>query len=164
MLKLALPTLAAFGMALTATADTTTTIEFNGGSGGWTGPSGAGGSTFLDPTGGNPDGNMHTIFSDFGIVFRNNTNPDFVQDFSVYESVTVSVDLKVEDISAFGLNYQRPWLLEIRDFDNTPDGYPWVSVWYLFTWVGEGDWTTWTVTIADPTAVELPDGWGGYGA
>jgi hypothetical protein len=37
-------------------------------------------------------------------------------------------------------------------------------VWYLFDWVGESEWRTWEVTITDPDSIELPPGWGGYGA
>jgi hypothetical protein len=134
---------------------------------GWVGPSGFGGITVVEETGGNPGWNMHTTFSDFGITFFNNTNPEFVQDLSGYDNVTFSVDLKVEDISFIGNPLSRPFLIELRDYDAAPSGYPWASVWYLFDWVDStnyGDWTTLAVTIEDTNATELPDGWGGYGA
>ena len=37
-------------------------------------------------------------------------------------------------------------------------------MWYLFDWVGSGEWRSWEVTIGDPDAVEPPPGWGGTGA
>ena len=59
----------------------------------------------------------------------------------------------------------RAWLVEFRDFDNTPPGYPWVSVWYVMGTISENDaYQTYAVTIDDPSATELPKGWGGYGA
>ena len=153
------------GAAIAGDSVTTTIFDFeNGESGGWNGPQGGGGSSFVDATGGNPGGNYRTIFNNFGVTFENSTHPSCVQDFTQYESVTFTMDLKVEDISFFGSPAPRPWLVEIRDYDNPPGGYPWVSVWYLFEWVEQGDWTTWSVTITDPSADDLPAGWGGYGA
>ncbi|MHC5025405.1 MAG: PEP-CTERM sorting domain-containing protein [Planctomycetota bacterium] len=146
-----------------ATADQTV-VDFEKGAAGWTGSQGGGGSTVVETTGGNPGANMHTVFNNFGIEFRNNTNPDFVMDYTQHDSVTLSIDLEVIDISFFGTPAGRPWLVEIRDYQNVPAGYPYVSVWYLFEWVGAGPWTTWSVTIEDTSVAELPAGWGGYGA
>ena len=139
-------------------------VTFDEGAEGWIGPAGPGGGTVLEDEGGNPGANLHTVFNDFGITFRNTSNPEFVRDLAVYDEVTLGIDLEVENISFFGTPVTRPWLVEIRDFDNTPPGYPWVSVWYLFDDVGAGEWTSWEVTITDPSMTELPAGWGGYGA
>ena len=151
-----------------APAGDTTVVDFEDCAGntceGWSGPSGPGGATSIDPAGGNPDRNLHTVFSDFFINFRNSSNPQFVRDFSTLENFTLSVDLKAESISFAGSDVTRPWLVEIRDHDDTPPGYAWVSVWYLFSWVGEGEWTTWSVRVENPAAAELPEGWGGTGA
>ena len=130
---------------------------------GWVGPSGNGGATTIEPASGNPGANMHTVFNDFFITFLNTSNPEFVRDFTQLENFTLSVDMKAQDISFFGAPVTRPWLVEIRDYDNPPPGYQWVSVWYLFSWVGQDDWTTWSVHVEDPNATELPEGWGGYG-
>jgi hypothetical protein len=154
---------ATLGLTALAFAETTV-VDFEDGAEGWEGPQGSGGFTEIQPTGGNPDANMYTEFTDFGLTYRNETNPAFVQDLSQYDTVMFSMDLKVEDLSFIGNPQFRPWLIEIRDFDNVPPGYPWVSVWYLFDWVGTSDWTTWSVTIDDPSMIELPAGWGGYGA
>jgi len=150
------------------TAGETTVVDFEDCAGttceGWSGPSGPGGATLVDPVGGNPGRNLHTVFSNFFVGFRNSSNPEFVRDFSTLENFTLSVDLKAESISFAGTDVTRPWLVEIRDHDDPPPGYAWVSVWYLFSWVGESDWTTWSVEVEDPAAVELPEGWGGTGA
>ena len=144
----------------------TTTTTFADGAEGWTGPAGPGGSTVIDATGGNPAENLHTVFNDFGITFRNDTNPGFVFDYTTSPTVTISVDVKVEDIS-FGGPVSRPWLVDLRDLDDPPGGFPWVSVWFKFADISaatHGDWTTFTITIDDTSASDLPAGWQGYGA
>jgi hypothetical protein len=139
------------------------TAEFESETAGWAGPPGA----FLDPTGGvGGSGGFHTIHNDFGITFRNSANPAFVGDFTAYDEVTISIDLNVVDISFFGSPAPRPWLLELRDYDLAQGGYPWTSVWYLFEWVSpstHSGWTTFSVTITDPSSTTLPSGWEGYG-
>jgi hypothetical protein len=148
-------------LAAPLSADTVTT--FANGPDGWTGP-----STLVEVAGGNPDHNLRTTFNDFGIIIRNNTNLGFVMDYSASSPITISVDLKVEDISSiFSGPTARPFLVELRDFDNAPAGYPYTSVWYKWDDISQaqyGNWTTLSVTISDATSAALPPGWGGYGA
>lgn len=144
----------------------TTTVGFSNGAEGWVGPSGGGGATTIDPTGGNPDANMHTIFNDFGVTFSNSTNAAFLGDYTGAQSVTLSIDIQVNNINFFGQDVSRPWLVELRDFDGATGGYPWNSAWFLFDNISEADnseWTTYSVTF-DPNSAALPAGWGGYGA
>lgn len=154
------------GLAGPAHADTTT-VTFDSGTGGWEGVSGSGGpGSSIEPTGGNPGANWHTIFNDFGLTFRT-AAPEFVNDYTAHGSVTLSFDLKVNDISFFGSPVTRPILFELRDSDAAAPGFPWASVWFKLDDVGAdryGDWTHLSVTIADPRSATLPDGWGGYGA
>ncbi|MHC5001998.1 MAG: PEP-CTERM sorting domain-containing protein [Planctomycetota bacterium] len=156
--------LVTIGATSAALADATVTFE--NGTEGWTGPAGPGGATTVEPDGGNPGAHLHTIFNNFGIEFRTSTNTDFVTDYTAFGSVTLSVDVKVEDISFFGTPASRPWVLDLRSSALAQGGYPWTSVWFEFDWISAGqygDWTTFTVTIEDPTSTELPPGWGGYG-
>lgn len=165
--RIAIATMLAMVLGLPAAAEQAcelVTVTFEEGTEGWVGIARSAGGTVLEAQGGNPGANLHTAIENFGIFFDNNSNPAFAQDLAIYDQVTIGIDLKVEDISFFGSPVTRPWLLEIRDFDNVPAGYPWVSVWYLFDWVGESDWTSWEVTILDPSMTELPPGWGGTGA
>lgn len=147
-------------LATTAIAEENYVVDFENGAQGWVGP---GGATTIQPEDGNPGAHMHSVFNNFFINFATTSNTAFVHDLSQYENLTFAIDLKVEEISFFGSPVQRPWLVEIRDYDNPPANYQWVSVWYLFEWVGQSDWTTWSVSIADPSMSELPQGWGGYG-
>jgi len=163
--KHALPAAAVISL-LSGAALADTAVTFEDGAEGWSGPSGFGGSTVIDADGGNPGANLHTTFNDFGITFRNSTNPEFVGDLTQSGVLTFSIDVKVEKLDFLGQPTPRPWVIEIRNADladGTP--YPWVSVWHTFTWISaaeHGDWTTFTVEL-DPMAAELPAGWGGTG-
>lgn len=145
----------------------TTVVDFENGLEGWLGPQGIGGTSFIDLTGGVGGGaGYHTQFNNFGVTFANSTNPAFVDDLSQYQEVTFSVDLKVDQIGTF-LPVSRPFLLEFRDFDSAQGGNPWSSVYYLFDWVSAANYsefTTLSVTIDDTSAIDLPTGWGGFGA
>ncbi len=149
----------------TAVADST--VPFDSGPEGWQGPQGGGGTTVIDPAGGNPGANLHTVFNDFGITFANDTNAAFVFDYTTVGSVRLAHDLKVDAISFFGSPVSRPWLIELRDYDDPEEGFPWTSVWYKFGDVSaaeHGTWTRLSVTIFDTGAAALPPGWRGYGA
>ncbi len=155
---------------LMAIDTTATTVNFSAGSEGWSGPNvddGFGGGTAIESTGGNTDHYMHTVFNDFGITYINSTNSDFLGDFTHSQRVTISVDIRVENLDFFGGDVSRPWLVELRDFDTAQGGYPWTSVWYLFDNISEANnalWTNYSTGIFDPNAIELPAGWGGTGA
>ncbi|MCC6677327.1 MAG: PEP-CTERM sorting domain-containing protein [Phycisphaerales bacterium] len=145
----------------------TTTVTFDSGTGGWDGVSGSGGpGSTIEPTGGNPGANWRTVFNDFGLTFTNATAP-FAQDYTQFASITLSIDVKVNDISFFGSPVTRPFLVELRDFDSADPGLPWASAWFKFDDIGSdayGRWTTLSVTITDPLAAALPAGWRGYGS
>jgi len=153
------------GTAL-AGVSTTTNTDFSSGANGWSGPSGPGGATTIVPNGGNDGEYMRTVFNDFGITFRNNTNADYLGDYTTADSITISIDVQVEYMNFFGQDVSRPWLVELRDFDTAQGGYPWTSAWFLFDNISQANnpgWTTYSVTF-DPNSTDLPAGWGGYGA
>lgn len=140
--------------------------DFSSGANGWSGPSGPGGATTIVPNGGNDGEYMRTVFNDFGITFRNNTNADYLGDYTTADSITISIDVQVEYMNFFGQDVSRPWLVELRDFDTAQGGYPWTSAWFLFDNISQANnpgWTTYSVTF-DPNSTDLPAGWGGYGA
>lgn len=148
----------------------TTVVTFNKGDDqGWFGPNGFdgfGGGTWTVPNGGNPTWNMQTVFQDFGIPYTNFTNKTFLGDYTASQSVTLKIDLRVENLKFFGTSVSRPWLVELRNTSLASGGYPWVSVWYKFAQIStatHGQWTTFSVTF-DPRSTQLPAGWGGTGA
>jgi len=150
-------------------ADTTVVSFAKGDAKGWFGPNGFdgfGGGTWVVPSGGNPTWNMQTVFQDFGIPYTNFTNEAFLGDFTASQSVTLKIDLRVENLKFFGTSVSRPWLVELRNTSLATGGYPWVSVWYKFAQIStatHGQWTTFSVTF-DPRSTQLPAGWGGTGA
>ena len=148
-----------FGGAV-AIADTT--VTFDNGAEGW------GGVGTVEAAGGNPGANFHIVNPDtFGITVSTTTHAEFVFDYTTVASATLSIDARVEHINFFGTPVGRPWLVELRDYDNPPAGYPYVSVWFKFADISaaqHGSWTSFSVTIDDTSAADLPPGWGGTGA
>jgi hypothetical protein len=166
----AIAAFAAFGLLCSSAAADTTVVTFDKGDAqGWFGPNGNdgfGGGTSVVATGGNPSSNMRTVFQDFGIPYINVSNDAFLGDFTASQSVTLKIDLRVENLRFFGTNVSRPWLVELRNSSLASGGYPWTSVWFKFAQISaatHGQWTTFTVTF-DPRSTTLPAGWRGYGA
>ena len=120
------------------------------------------------PTGGNPGAQLHwdDFIDNFGMSLRTDTNPAFLGDLSRYGQAEMGVDVLVNYIAFFGSPVTREWVLELRDYDNVPPGYPYVSVWYVIDTLptnSEDGWVRFSVQF-DTTQTELPEGWGGYGA
>jgi hypothetical protein len=157
--------LAALAAAPAALAQTTA-VTFDNGAEGWIGPTGPGGTTSVVSTGGNPGANMRTVFNNFGITFANSTNAAFTGDFTNADSVTIAIDVRVENLAFFGSQVTRNLVLELRDTTNPPAGYPWQSAWVVLSPISlaaTGSWKTFSATF-DPNSTALPAGWGGYGA
>lgn len=166
MMKIGMIAIAAMALAAQAGVNTTV-VTFDNGTEGWEGPQGIGGSTFIDATHGVGGGaGYRTQFNNFGIEFGNSTNPAFVDDLTQYQQVTISVDLKVDQIGSF-LPVSRPFMLELRDYDATQGGLPWSSAFFVFDYVSQdtySDFVTLSVTIDNTMSAALPAGWGGFGA
>jgi len=145
----------------------TTVVDFEDGMlHGWDGPQGIGGATTIDNTAGVGGGaGLRTQFNNFGIDFDNSTNSAFTGDFSGFDEVTVSFDLRIDQIGTF-LPVGRPFLLELRSNSLAQGGYPWASAYFLFDWYGADSFNGFTTlsTTLDPSSMVLPAGWGGFGA
>jgi len=153
------------GSALAGTS--TTVVDFEDGmTHGWEGPQGIGGATAIDPTFGVGGGaGFRTQFNNFGIDFYNNTNSAFLGDYTQYDEVTISFDLRIDQIGTF-LPVPRPFMLELRNNDLGDAGYPYASAYLLFDWYSQdsfSDFITLSATF-DPNATDLPSGWGGFGS
>lgn len=158
-------------MTTTQAANTTTTTFTNSDTQGWTGTGGFGGATFVDLADGNPLPSFRTSFPDFaifGITFANETNPAFLGDYT-HMPFTFSVDAKTRIVGSFTPTV-RDLILELRDYDNPPQGFQYVSVFYDLGDLrdpnagGSGLWENNSVSVSDPTQAALPPGWGGTGA
>ncbi|MFO0783103.1 MAG: hypothetical protein U0636_05420 [Phycisphaerales bacterium] len=129
---------------------------------------------FLLPSGGNPNGNLQFRMVDtWGANLHNTTNASVLGDYSRFSGgVELSVDVKVNNIvyDPFfdgGLEVERHMVVELVQYNAPGSEYPFTSVYYdlgtISSWA-TGDWTHFSVTIADPTSTALPAGWGGTGA
>ncbi|GJM18926.1 MAG: hypothetical protein DHS20C14_11390 [Phycisphaeraceae bacterium] len=145
----------------------TTVVDFESGNEGWDGPQGIGGATFIDPTGGNGgSAGLHTQFNNFGIEFATSTNSDFLGNYTTSDEITISFDLKIDQIGFSGLNIARPFMLELRNNDLGDPGYPWASAYLLFDWYTDSadDGFITLSTTFNPNDTDVPAGWGGNGA
>jgi hypothetical protein len=153
----ALTLMVGFGLAATANAENAV-VTFDNGWEGWTGSGAA-----IMPDGGNPGAHAHTQLTNFGIEYKTDSHPGFLGDYTQYESVTLSIDVKVNAIDFYGTPVSRNLILDLRSYDHGQGGYFWSSVWYNLSPIEGGlDWATYEITF-DPQATEMPDGWGGTG-
>jgi hypothetical protein len=152
-------------------ANTTITTFQGGDTQGWQGTGGFGGSTFVDFTDGNPPPSFRTSFPNFavfGITFSNTANPAYLGDYT-HAPFTIGIDTKTTLVGSFQPSV-RDLVLELRDYDSPPSGYPYVSVYYDLGDLrdpnagGSGMWEHSGVAVSDPTQATLPQGWGGTGA
>jgi hypothetical protein len=144
----------------------TTVVGFDGGSdGGFTG------NAFFEATGGNPGGVAHHLNDSFFNELRTGavgepSNDGFLGDYSSYESVTFSFDIKTNSLTDFiGNPIARPIGIALKDHDiQGPSGASGVFFELgVISVDATGEWTTLSVTIEDPMSATLPDGWIGFG-
>jgi len=147
--------------------ETTIIVDFESGTEGWTGPSGPVGATFITPTGGNGgSAGSQTQFNDFGITFANDTNGAFLGDYTAYNEVTLSTDIRVDDFRFSGVDASRPWLVEVRNVDLAQVSFPRTSVWFLLDNISaanNSEYMTYSTTISDTAMYDLPASWRGDG-
>ncbi len=156
------------GLALPAFGASTTVVGFDGGSDG-----GFMGNAFFEATGGKPGGNARHFAPD---LFFNElrtggigepANPNFLGDYSSFDSIEFSFDVKTDVLRDFiGNPISRDIGISLRDRDvQGPNGD--AGVFFTFPTVlnesSQDDWTTFSVTIDDPTSATLPPGWLGFG-
>lgn len=164
--------LMAFGAALAAgtpalAQPANTVVGFDGGSNG-----GFQGNAFFEASGGNPDGRARHLAPDlFFTELRTGaigepSNPAFLGDYSGFTGITFSIDLRVDTLRDFiGNPITRSIGIKLIDRDiQGPSGSS--GVFFELGFISESlqpDWTTLSVTIADPTQAALPAGWIGFG-
>lgn len=154
-------------LAVSAPAAETSVAGFDGGSN-----DGFNGNALFEATGGNPGGAARHVSTLFFNELRTGAigepaNAAFLGDYSSFSNVEFSVDVKTNSLrDFFGDPIARPVGVMLMDRDiQGPDGPS--GVFFELGTLGEGftpDWTTLSVTIADPTSATLPPGWIGFGA
>lgn len=138
---------------------------FDDGLDGWDGTAGYGGVSAFDTAEGNPAPCYHVQYADFmifGMTIHNDTNTAFLGDYTVTPQVDFTVDTKTTVLNCLGFPTSRDLVLMLVDHDgDVPAG-----VWTYIALLDEADpnWLTWTASITDTSAVDLPVDWYGYGA
>ncbi|MEX0876977.1 MAG: GC-type dockerin domain-anchored protein, partial [Phycisphaerales bacterium] len=166
LLSLTLPALVVISCATGASAQTYTTT-FEDGFDGWQGSNG----TFMATDLGTGNRHLRTVDETFGVWYRTNQNDAFLGDYTGHDSVTLSMDIRVDLLNSQNLPdglvpYTRPLTLELRNYDYNDGFFNYASVYFVISREineqNQDDWTTFSVSF-DPTSTTLPDGWGGYG-
>ncbi len=166
-------TLAAAALALLSgqslAADTTTTVTFDNGRGGWTGGNG----TVIDTE---TSGNKHlrSVDETFGVHYTNNTNNNFLGDYTAHGTITLSVDVRIDKIDTSNVPDFFTSTPQVRslvmDLRNTSFGNGGIFEYGAVILVLDNqlssannpEWQTFSVTF-DPNQTELPAGWIGFG-
>jgi hypothetical protein len=169
MKNLIASTAAMFALSIAAPAlaePTSTIVGFDGGDNG-----GFQGNAFFESTGGNPGGRAHHLNDSFFNELRTggigeSANTAFLGDYSSFTNITFSFDIKTDSLTDFiGNQIVRSIGIKLIDRDIQGPSGP-SGVFYEMGLVGVNfnpDWTTFSVTIADPTQTDLPSGWIGFG-
>ncbi|MEM8679575.1 MAG: hypothetical protein AAGF97_09515, partial [Planctomycetota bacterium] len=159
-------TVAVCGLCGTAYGASTTVAGFDDGSN-----DGFTGNAFFDATGGNPGGNANHLaqFMQF-VSLRTGgvgepSNPNFLGDYSSFDSATFSFDIRVDTLASFNGPISRDIGIALIDRDIQGSSGP-SGVFFTLATMNESiqdDWTSLSVTIDDPTSATLPAGWIGFG-
>ena len=167
MLKVtAIVLFAASSLTATGFGASSTTVGFDGG-----GDGGFIGNAVFEAAGGNPGGVAHHNALIFFNEMRTGApgepaNADFLGDYSLFDSVTFSIDVKTNSLADFlGNPVIRSIGIALKNENiQGPDGT--AGVFIEMGLLGTDftpEWTTLTVTIDDPTSATLPPGWIGFG-
>lgn len=144
-----------------ANAAPATVTDFSNGAEGWTG------NADVDTSLGNGAPSFHSVVENFGLSWRNDSNPAFTGDYGASPSVTIGLDVLTNSISYEGTEVSRGMFVKLEDFG--PEGEDAPPIATLFYQLGtisssiEG-WQHLAVTIADTSATALPEGWGAVDA
>jgi len=150
-----------------ASAASNTVAGFDGGSN-----DGFSGNAFFEPTGGNPGGVAHTPeLIEFPSLRTGGVgepaNPGFLGDYSGFTNVSFGVDVRTVSMLDFiGNQSSRPFGIALINANITGTDGP-AGVYFQLGNLSvfeNPDWTSYSVTIPDPTSTTLPAGWIGFGS
>ena len=173
-----LAALAAFAMASGASAENAEATSAGGAlhqrtsfddgrDAGWLYQRNVPGTMWVDKHHGNDAPAIHHTqqFTEGSMMFQ--SHPSWLAPLKAGLPVRLQLDAKARVVNYLGSPTRRELVIELRDYDNPPEGHPYTSVWTIVGYldaVNLKGWRTWGVTIADPNSATLPEGWGGYGA
>lgn len=152
-----------------ALADTTSVVTFDSGAQGWVGGNG----TFINTE---STGNRHlqSVDETFGVHYSNSQNDSFLGDYTAHESITLSVDVRIDKIDTsnipdglLSIPLTRSLVMDLRNTNFSNGGiFDYGAVILVLdsqlSSANNSDWQTFSVTF-DPNQVGLPAGWIGFG-
>ncbi|MEZ6163692.1 MAG: GC-type dockerin domain-anchored protein [Phycisphaerales bacterium] len=165
--SITLLTLAALSTAATSAAAQSYTTTFDDGLDGWEGSNGS----FLTTNTSNGNRHIRSVDETFGVWYRNTGNAEFLGDYTQSDSVTLSMDIRVDLLNSQNLPdtivpYTRPLVVELRNYRYAGGFHQYGSVYFVLSReineTNQDDWTTFSITF-DPSSTDLPEGWGGFG-
>lgn len=144
-----------------------TTVDFSNGTQGWIGLQGSDGvGTVIDNSMGNGTPGLHTDYSYTGALFWNQTNQQFLGDYTTSKSISLGIDVNTHSIDSGGgdgAQYQRDFVVELRQYTTPGDTSQFISVWHT---LGVLDNSTgplhFSASIADTGSAALTSGWQVY--
>lgn len=160
-------TLAALGTLATTTLGQTYTTTFDNGLDSWEASNGS----FLTTNTSTGNRHIRSVDETFGVWYRNSGNAEFLGDYTQSDSVTLSMDIRVDLLNSQNLPdglvpYTRPLVVELRNYRYAGGFHQYGSVYFVLSReineTNQDDWTTFSVTF-DPSSTELPGGWRGFG-
>lgn len=165
--SITLLTLGALSTAATSAAAQTYTTTFDDGLDGWEGSNGS----FLTTNTSNGNRHIRSVDETFGVWYRNTGNAEFLGDYTQSDSVTLSMDIRVDLLNSQNLPdglvpYTRPLTVELRNYRYAGGFHQYGSVYFVLSReineTNQNDWTTFSITF-DPSSTDLPEGWRGFG-
>ena len=165
--SMTLLTLAALSTAATSAVSQTYTTTFDDGLDGWEGSNGS----FLTTNTSNGNRHIRSVDETFGVWYRNTGNAEFLGDYTQSDSVTLSMDIRVDLLNSQNLPdtlvpYTRPLAVELRNYRYAGGFHQYGSVYFVLSReineTNQDDWTTFSITF-DPSSTDMPEGWGGFG-
>jgi hypothetical protein len=140
----------------------------NGRDDGWLGERGVDQILWIDSSLGNTAPALRFRYPESFGHFIETRNPEWL--LALKQGLPVAIGLEARTLELIylgtGLPTPRELVVEFRDYDNPPAGYPYVSVWKRIGILDPSkpdEWVRLGARIEDPRQTALPKGWGGYG-
>lgn len=144
-----------------------TTVDFSSGTQGWIGLQGEDGiGTHIDNSMGNGTPGLHTDYLYTGLLFWNQSNQNFLGNYTSAKSVSFGIDVNTHSIDSGGTDgaqYQRDFIVELRHYTTPGDNSKYISIWHtLGTLDNSIGASHFSATIGDTNSAVLNSGWQVY--
>lgn len=144
-----------------------TTVDFSSGTQGWIGLQGTDGvGTTIDNSMGNGTPGLHTDYLYTGLLFWNQSNQNFLGNYTTSKSVSLGIDVNTHSIDSGGgdnAQYQRDFVVELRQYTTPGDTSNYIDVWRkLGTLSSNTGISHFSATLSDTGSAAPNAGWQVY--